>query len=130
MKKIAIITKNRILAESLATAIEVTPNFKSDFFLFLNYQQVLLDAEIFEIDVALIDLVGCRVKDKEVLLSFWTKMHGKLPKCHLLLLVSQDDYSCREISSQAKRAGIIEEFVFYDASLKYLLAKLESISLL
>lgn len=34
MKKIAIITKNRILAESLATAIEVTPNFKFDFFYF------------------------------------------------------------------------------------------------
>ncbi len=54
-------------------------------------------------------------------------MHSKLPNCHLLLLVSQEDYSCREISTQAKKAGIVEDFVFYDASLKYLIAKLESI---
>lgn len=127
MKKIAIITKNRILAESLAIAIEVKANLKFEFFSFLNYDQALLDAEIFDIDVALIDLVGCRVKDKEVLLSFWMKMHSKLPECHLLLLVSQEDYSCREISTHAKKAGIVEDFVFYDASLKYLIAKLESI---
>ncbi len=127
MKKIAIITKNRILAESLAIAIKVKPNLKFEFFSFLNYHQALLDAEIFDIDIALIDLVGCRVKDKEVLLSFWNKMHSKIPNCHLLLLVSQEDLSCREISTQAKKAGIVEDFVFYDASLKYLIAKLESI---
>lgn len=127
MKKIAIITKNRILAESLSIAIEINPDLKCEFFLFLNYPQALLDAEIFEIDVALIDVVGCNLKHKEVPLLFWDKMHKTLPNCHLLLLVSQEDLCCREIANQAKEMKIIEDFVFYDASLKYLLAKLASI---
>ncbi len=122
MKKIALITTNNILAQSLAATIKTTSKVEFDFFLFLNYDQALLDAEIFEIDVALIDVMAFNSKEKP--LSFLLRMHENMPNCRLLLLVSQEDKVSRKIASQAKQMKIIDDFVFYDASLKYLFAKL------
>lgn len=116
MKKIALITTNKIFAQSLDAAVKAAPELGIDFFLLLNPKQALLDAEIFEIDVALIDVLKP--------LLFCERLHHNLPNCHLLLLVSQEDMISREIAIQAKEKGVVEDFVFYDASLKYLFAKL------
>lgn len=119
MKKIALITKNKILAESLAVAMKSTPDLGFKPFLLLNSQQALLDAEIFEIDIALIDFASFP-------LSFCQGLHKALPNCHLLLLVSQDDRETRKMATEAKKKKIVDDFVFYDASLQYLFAKLTS----
>lgn len=124
MKKIALITTNKILAQSLAAAIKVMSTFEFEFILLLDSRQALLDAEIFEIDVALIDVMDNDTKEKESPISFCEGLHNKLPNCHLLLLVSQDNSVSRNMATEAKRNNIVEDFVFYDASLKYLLAKL------
>lgn len=122
MKKIAFITTNKILAQSLDLAIKSNSDVSFDFFLFLNPNQALLDAMIFEIDVALIDATDSNIEKSEA--SFCEVLHKNLPNCHLLLLVSQDDNVSRQKASKAKKDKIIDDFVFYDASLKYLLAKL------
>ncbi|HZK44593.1 MAG TPA: hypothetical protein VFC73_09970 [Syntrophomonadaceae bacterium] len=124
MKKVALITTNKILAQSLAVAIKAMPDLGFEPFLLLNSNQALLDAEILEIDVALIDVMDKGTEQKETLLSFCAALHKRLPVCHLLLLVSQDDLVRREIATEAKKNGIVDDFVFYDASLKYLFAKL------
>lgn len=123
MRKIALITTNKIFAQSLEAAVNATPELKIHFFLLLNPQQALLDAEIFEIDVALIDMMNSDGAKKENPLLFCEKLHASLPECHLLLLVSQEDMTNRKIAIQAKEKGMVEDFVFYDASLKYLFAK-------
>jgi len=119
MKKIALITRNKILAESLAIAMKSAPELEFELFLLLNSHQALLDAEIFEIDIALIDFASFP-------LLFCQGLQNKLPNCHLLLLVSQDDKEIRKIAAEAKKKKIVDDFVFYDASLKYLFAKLTS----
>ncbi len=120
MKKIALITTNKILAQSLAAAMKAMPELEFELFLLLNPHQALLDAEIFEIDVALIDIA----LNKETPLSFCEELHKNLPHCHILLLVSQDDRSGRKMATEAKKKKIVDDFVFYDASLKYLFSKL------
>ncbi len=130
MKKIALITSNKILAQSLAAAMKAMPDWDSELFLLLNSHQALLDAEIFEIDVALIDMAclegmdSSDTQEKEMPLSFCERLHKGLPNCHLLLLVSQDDGASRKMATEAKNKKIVDDFVFYDASLKYLFAKL------
>lgn len=124
MKKIALIMTNKILAQSLALAIETMSDLKFELFLFLNSHQALLDSEVFEIDIALIDIGENARAEKETSLSFCEKLNKSLPNCNLLLLVSQDDKVNRKIAVEAKKEKIIDDFVFYDASLKYLLAKL------
>lgn len=132
MKKIAFITSNKILAQSLENAIKSAPIMQFEFFSLLNYQQILLDIEILEIDVALIDMALFGTEDssnpdKAALFSLIEKIHEKAPNCRLLLLVSQKDQGNRALASQAKKKQIVDDFVFYDASLKYLLAKLTSL---
>lgn len=126
MKKIALITTNKILAQSLDIAIKAMPDFNFDFFMLLDANQALVDAEIFEIDIALIDVMDRGVEEKDTLMSFCELLNQRLPDSNLLLLVPQDDLLRREIATQVKKKGIVADFVFYDASLKYLFAKLSS----
>ncbi|HZK33839.1 MAG TPA: hypothetical protein VFD33_00835 [Bacillota bacterium] len=127
MKKIALITTNKILAQSLAVAIEGIPDLEFELLLLLNSHQALLDAEIFEIDIALIDVLNNDIEEKETSLSFCERLSKSLPNCHLLLLMSQNDRVNRRMATEAKKKKIIDDFVFYDSSLKYLLAKLTAI---
>lgn len=124
MKKVALITTNKILAQSLDAAIKAMPDLKFEFFLFLNSNQALLDAEILEIDVALIDVMDSDTEKKETPLSFCERFHKSLPNCNILLLLSQDDKANQKMATEAKKNKIIDDFVFYDSSLKYLFAKL------
>ena len=124
MKKIALITTNKIFAQSLKAAVKADQDLDVELFLLLNPQQALLDAKIFEIDVALIDVMDSDIEKKEKPLLFCEKLHSSLPNCHLLLLVSQENMVSRKIAIQAKEKKIVDDFVFYDASLKYLFAKL------
>ena len=131
MTKIALITTNKILAESLNSAIKSTPNLKFELFLLLNSRQALLDAEILEVDVALIDMsfiyaMDYNLSEKKIDLHFYERLKETLPNCHLLLLVSQDDKENRQIAIKAKNNNIVDDYVFYDTSLKYLIAKLKS----
>lgn len=125
-KKIALITKNKILAQSLAAAIKAVPSSEFELFLLLNSHQALVDAEVFDIDVALIDILSSGVEETESPMAFCQALHKSLPNCHLLLLVSQDDQTSRKMATEAKERKIVDDFVFYDASLKYLLAKLSA----
>ena len=131
MKKVALITTNKILAQSFDSAIQCMENLDFELILLLNSRQALLDAEILEIDVALIDIgfidaIDNKLPEKGAALSFCERLHKRLPNCHLLLLFSQDDWVNRKMATQAKESKIIDDFVFYDASLKYLLAKLSA----
>lgn len=100
------------------------PDLEFEFFLLLNSHQALLDAEILGVDVALIDVMDSGTEKEETPLLFCEGFHQRLPNCHLLLLVSQDDSTSRKMAAEAKQKKIIEDFVFSDASLKYLFAKL------
>ena len=132
MKKVALITTNKILAQSLDSAMKSMPNLDFQLTLLLDSHQALLDAEVLEIDVALIDvglidIMDNDIKERETSLTFCEKLHASLPNCHLLLIVSQEDKANRIMATEAKRKKIIDDYVFYDASLKYLFAKVAAL---
>lgn len=132
MKKIAFISTNKILGESLQSTIEASLSSNIEFMLFLNPKQVILDAKIFEIDVALVDMTYSVGQDQDTYQNnqqclLCEQISLQLPKCHIILLVSQHDEINRKIAVQAKQENKIDDFVFYDSSLKYLVAKLSSI---
>lgn len=124
MKKIALITTNKILAQGLAGTVAILPELGFELFLLLDAHQALLDAKILKVDVAVVDVVDDSAQEKETAVAFCEKLHKALPACHLLLLVSQNDMPGRKMAIQAKKTQIIDDFVFYDTSLEYLLAKL------
>lgn len=123
MKKIALIT-NKILGQSLASVIKGKPDLELEPYLMPNFGQALLDAQVWQVDIAVVDLVHNFAKGTEALSIFCEELRRTLPQCHILLLVSQDDMRTHDIAIETLKSKVADDYVFYDTSLNYLLAKL------
>lgn len=124
MKKMGFMTTNKVLAQSLGAAVRNNIELGFEFFLLLNPYQASLDAEVLNLDVAVVDVIEGGAKETETLLSFCKRLRETVPDCRLLLLVSQDDQPGREMAIRAVKTKVADDFVFYDTSLEYLFAKL------
>lgn len=127
MKKIGVVTTQKVFAQSLANTISKRPELDFDVFTISDYTQAALDIDVLGIDVAVIDLTGGAKKQREFALALCEQLRKKSPSCKLLLLVSQQDKGGAQAAIEAKRKRQIDDFVFYDASLEYLYAKLTAI---
>ena len=127
MKKIGLITTNKVFAQSLASTIKSMPELGFEPELLLNPHQAMLDAELLGIDIVLSDMSVGVGKTSEELLCFFDNMCEKLPNCRKLLLVSPDDEAARKMVVEARDRGRIDDYVFNNASLEYLFAKLSAL---
>lgn len=126
VKKLGFITTNKVLAQSLATTVRDAPGLGFAPFLLLNPRQAALDAEMLHIDVAVVDIVDGATEEAAEVLPLCIKLREILPLCRVLLLVSQEDKTGKKMAIDAMRTKVADDFVFYDASLDYLFAKLAS----
>ena len=124
MKNIGIITTSRVFAQGLAVIVKERPELEFKPFLLLNPHQALIDAEIMQIDVAVIDITDNASKNFENMLHFCEELRKNVPGCHILLLVSQENGDDCKMAIEAVKSKTVEDFVLYDASLEYLFAKL------
>ena len=127
MKRIGFNTTNRMFAQSFAAIVKNNPGLGFEPYLLLNPRQATLDAEVLKIDVAVVDVIDGAPKEAGMVLSFCEKVRQRIPVCRLLLLVSQEDKAGRELAIKAIKSKIADDYVFYDASLDYLFAKLAAI---
>jgi len=127
MKKVGIITTNKMFAQSLAASIREMPDRGFEPHLLLNPKQAQLDVEVLGIDVAIIDVVEGSTTGSESTVSFCENLRKAVPDCRLLLLISQDDKEACRVAVNSTKKEVIDDFVFYDASLGYLLTKLASL---
>lgn len=126
MKKIGFITTNKVFAQSLAAAVANNPDLEFAPFLLLSPRQAALDAEVLQIDIAVVDVVDGAANAAETTLAFCEGLRRAVPGCHLLLLVSQEDRLGRGMAIGAMKRNIVDDFVFYDTTLQYLFAKLSA----
>ena len=54
-------------------------------------------------------------------------LHEEVPDCRLLLLCPESDAEGVRRAAQAEKDGVIQDFVFYDASTDYLVSKVLSL---
>ena len=125
MKKIGFATTNKVFAQSLATSVEKNPALGFVPYLLLNPNQAAIDAEALGIDVAVVDVIS-GITDAEQILSFCRKLRQTVPGCRLMLLVSQNDKAGCELAIKATKNSNADDYIFYDASLQYLFAKLSA----
>ena len=118
MKRIGFITTNKVLAQSLAAAVNSRPDRGIEFFLLLNPGQAALDAQVLRLEAALVDVADAAPEGN------CETLRRAVPGCRLLLLVPGNE---RRYAIKAMRSKAADDFVFYDASLDYLLAKLAAI---
>jgi len=120
MKKIGFITTNRVLAQGFAAAAEHLPNWEFETHLLLDPGQAAVDAEVLLLDAAVIDAADAAPNEVTVL----CQTLRQAADCRLLLLVPK---AGRGAAIRALENRTVDDFVFYDASLDYLFAKLAAI---
>ena len=124
MKKIGLITTNKLLAQSLAASIESYPDLDMETHLLLDPHQAALDAVIFKIDVAVVDVYAGNPKQASSAMHICEDIRRAVPGCRLLLLVPQADTPTHDMVMTAMKHNTIDDYVFCDVSLDYLLTKL------
>lgn len=124
MKKIGFITTNKVLAQSLAAAIHNCPDLEFEPCLLMNPGQVILDAELQSIDVAVIDMTPGAVGEGGAVCTLCEGLRRALPRGRVFLLVPQGDPLAKDMAMGAIKRKIADDYAFFDASLDYLLAKL------
>ena len=123
MKRIGFITKNKVLAQSLASLIKSNQDLPLEPYVMLNLEQAAVDADVFEIDVAVIEMVEAAAETGTII-SLCSELRKKSPHCQILLLVPQDMKRSRDEAMNAVNTRTVDDYVFLDTSLDYLLAKL------
>jgi len=126
MKKIGFVTRNKVLAQSLSALIKNTPGLGFDPYVLLNHQQAALDAEVLKIDVAVVEMTAGTQDETEMILFLCEQLRGAAPACRILLLVPQDNKEGRGTAMTVIKRKLADDYVFFDVSLSYLLAKLEA----
>ena len=126
MKKIGFISSNKVLVQSLFEAIKSRPELKFETFQLFKLNQVVIDAQVLEIDVAIIDIIDGTSSETASLLVSCRQMRSAVPDCHILFLLSQEDQEGKNVAISAVKEGMVDDFVFYDTSLQYLFAKMSA----
>ena len=124
MRRIGLITTNKVLAQSLSGALKVRPELDFESYPLLNPNQIALDAEVLKIDIALVDVVNNKVG--EDVLSLCRVIRQSVPACRILMLMAQGDNTGKALAIKAIQEKAADDFVFSDASLEYLFAKLSA----
>jgi len=118
MKKIGFVTTNKVLAQSLAAAVESRPDWEIEPYLLLDPGQAALDAQVLRLDAAVVDVADAALEGS------LEALRSAVPGCQLLLLVPKTG---RGMAIRAVKNKAADDFVFYDTSLHYLFAKMAAI---
>lgn len=76
---------------------------------------------------ALLEVAEDGEQDIGFCLSLCAQLRKVTPHCHLMLMCSEGQMEAVHRAIEAKRKGEIDDFVFYDASLDYLIASLQAL---
>ena len=122
MKTVLFISSNKMLGQGVSAAIRSKPELDFLWAAQLNYPQAAVGVDIFHADVVILDIVDQADMERAVELCRSLRQGGQAVR--ILLLVRPERAVVRKMAVETKNAGLADDFVFYDSSLSYLLAKL------
>lgn len=125
MKTLLFISSNKMLGQGLSAAIQSKPEIDFLWAAQLNYPQAIVGVDIFHADVVILDIVD--QADMEQAAEICQSIRRDDQNVKIFLLVRPEQAVVRKVSVNAKNAGLADDFVFYDSSLTYLLAKLAAL---
>lgn len=125
MKTIIFISANKILGQGLSAAILSKAEIDFQLTAQFNYSQGVVGADVFHADVVILDVADQSDMDYAVEICRSLRQSDRMIK--ILLLVRPEQEIVRTKAVDVQNAGLIDNFVFYDNSLTYLLAKLEAL---
>ena len=125
MKTVLFISSNKVLGQGLSVAIRAKRGFNFRWMARINYLQAAACVDIFHADVVILDVVD--QVDVELAVEICRSIRQNEQNIKILLLVRPEQAVVRKVAVDTKNAGLADDFVFYDSSLTYLLAKLEAL---
>ena len=125
MKKIAFVSRRKLIAQGLDAALQGRPEMDMQLLPLIPPQRIRTDAGVYSPDLMVLDVEGGLEEDR--LLCVCREIREQLPDCRLLLLLSEENTRGRGLAVQARQERLADDFVFYDSSVQYLLAKLAAL---
>ena len=125
MKKIAFVSRSKIMAQGLEASLAVKPELGLKLLPMIPPQNARTDTSVYEPDVIIIDVF--KEMERETLFDLCRDLHISLPESRIILLLPEGDQWYHTLSVQAKQNKLTDDFVFYDNSMDYLLAKLAAL---
>lgn len=125
MKKVLFISSNKMLGQGMSAAFQSKPEQEFLWAAQLHYSQAVVGVDIFHADVIILDIVDQEEMEQAVKICQSIRLDEQSVK--ILLLVRPEPAAVRKRAVDMKSAGLADDFVFYDSSLTYLLAKLEAL---
>ena len=122
MKTVLFISSNKMLGQGLSEAIRSKPELDFLWTAQLNYPQASVGIAVFHANVVILDIVDQTEMEQAVKICQSLRQNQQSTK--ILLLVRPEQAVVRKVAVDTKNAGLADDFVFYDSSLSYLLAKL------
>lgn len=126
MKTVLFISSNKVLGQGLSAAIHAKPELDFLWAAQLNYSQAVVGIDIFHADVVILDIAD--QADMEQAVDICRSIRQNEQDIKILFLVRPEQAVVRKVAVEAKNVGLADDFVFYDSSLTYLLAKLAAFS--
>ncbi|MCL2105516.1 MAG: hypothetical protein FWH26_00360 [Oscillospiraceae bacterium] len=115
MQTVVLVMRRGLAAQGLMRKLRGDPDLR------LTYEPAYSRA-----DVALIEVAESGRQDISYCLSLCDRLQTEAPLCKRLLMCPEQDGTAVARAVEAKRAGRIDDFVFYDATPDYLVSKLLS----
>jgi DNA-binding NarL/FixJ family response regulator len=125
LKKILLIMDRKILAQALLA--EMRDNSDFVFFTEYNYPKATVSADVFRPDAILMEVPESTEATFAECLDVCDEIRQILPTCKIILLSPEGDPKIRELTIEAVRYGRVDDFLYYDTSLQYLISKLEAL---
>lgn len=114
-----------MLADALAQNPDAAGRFR--FSAEGDYRMALLTAECERPDAAVVEFPESGPWTPERCLDLCRTLRRHLPELPLLLLCPESRPDACELAVRAVKDGVVRDYVFYDASVQYLLSKLDTL---
>lgn len=92
-----------------------------------NYKRAAITANLCRADVVLMDMPFQSKEELERIYAICREIRQENPNCKLMLMCAPDAEAASQSAINAKKNKIIDDFVYYDTSWKYLFSKLRAI---
>ena len=115
----------RVIADLLIKSIGRNDNVET--YGVYDYRNAVSAAESRKPDVALVEIPEKHGSPARETLDICEGIKAVLPKCKIAILCPEQDKESVNACVEAKKHGKVEDFLFYDSGVDYLVSKLEAL---
>lgn len=125
LKTVLLIMRRASLAQGLMAKVRDAPGLRLCYE--PDYARVAESIRSHQVAGVLLEVAEDGAQDMGYCLALCRRLREMAPHCHLMLMCPEGQKETVHRAVEAKRRGEIDDFVFYDVSLDYLAASLQTL---